>query len=387
MVLATVIAAALSAAGVEIELPAVPLLEVCADTFEAPTCRIPGAVDAMTAQRRLPPGADEAFWVDGDIFHVVARRAGRTVSLCCSVQSAMEKIEPASDLWAVSIRIDEINKAVLDVMIMTDGAMVQPLDGTPQWRGPEAPARALAAPLPAGVLTTHVIDSVALAEKRKIDIYRPVGAGPMRVIYMADGESIVLFARTIHPLILNGDLPPVMIVGLHSGPADQQPAEEAGLIRHQEYLPGWFGEPQPRFVAHDLFFMNEVVPLAEALGASSHPEDRGVAGYSDGAAWALAMATEHPGAFCKVMALSFGWADAGFLDRMGDARFGDVWLGAGTLEPVFQDAARQAVRTVTPISRRVAFDSRVAGHSPLLWQDQFPVATAWLFEAPTDHSH
>lgn len=384
MVLATVIAAALSAAGAESEPPAAPLLEICADTFDGPACRIPGAVDAMTAQGRLPPGADEAFWVDGDVFHVVARRTGRAVSLCCSVQSAMEKLEPASDLWAVSIRVDEIKKAVLDVMILTDGSTQQPLAETPQWRGPEAPARALTTALPEEVLTTHVIDSVALAEKRKIDIYRPVGAGPMRVIYMADGESVALFARTIHPLILSGALPPVMIVGLHSGPADQLPGEEASLVRHQEYLPGWFGEPQPRFVAHDLFFMSEVLPLAEEMGASSRPEDRGVAGYSDGAAWALAMATEHPGAFGKVMALSFGWADAGFLDRMGDVRFGDVWLGAGTLEPVFQDAARQAVRTVTPVSERVAFDSRVAGHSPLMWQDQFPIAIAWLFETLTD---
>lgn len=356
-----------------------PLMETCAEA-EGPACRVPAAVDAATARAHLPETEQQAFWVDGDVFHVVARRSSPSVGLCCTVQSAMERIEGETDLWALSVRIERIEAAALDVMIIAgSGETLPPVTEAPQWRGPEAPARAVTASVPEGLLSRRDIDSLALGERRAIEIYRPPGDGPMPVIYLADGESTSMFAETLHPLIVSGELPAVMIVGLHSGPAVMPEGADVSLIRHQEYLPGWSGEPQPRFIAHDRFLVDEVMPLAESLGASSRPQDRVVAGYSNGAAWAVAMATDHPDLFGKVMALSFGWTDGGLMSRIRAGRYGDVWLGAGTLEPPFHNVTRQAAEVLEPLADRVTFDSRVAGHSPVMWHDQFPVAVVWLF--------
>lgn len=366
---------------------ALPLMEACTEQGAASACRLPPAVDGPTARSRLSGATREAFWVEGDVFHVIARRAGPNVGLCCTVQSAMEQIPGEPDLWALSVRIEDIKAAVLDVMIIADGdEPLPPVTQTPQWRGPAAPAHAETVTLPEGVISTREIESLALGERRAIEIYRPSGDGPMPVIYLADGESTSMFAQTLQPLIARGDLPPVMIVGLHSGPMNQLQGEDAALIRHQEYLPGWFGETQPRFVAHDRFLIEEVMPLAESLGASSRREERAVAGFSNGAAWAMAMATDHPDLFGKVMALSFGWTDAGFMERVRDTRYGDVWLGAGTLEPGFYSASREAAQTLAPLADRVTFDSRVAGHSPVMWHDQFPMAALWLFNPASDRS-
>ncbi len=376
MFLAIVLTAML---GLPAEPFTLPMMETCA-TSEGPACRVPGGVDVQTARARLPEPAREAFWVESDVFHVVARRSGNGVSLCCGVQSAMERLGEESDLWALSVRVRNIESAVLDVMIL-GGAdeTLPPVTETPQWRGPSAPARAEVAEVPDGLLSTHELDSAALGERRAIEIYRPIGDGPMPVIYLADGESTSMFARTIHPLIASGALPPLMIVGLHSGPRTPPEGEDASLIRHQEYLPGWAGEPQPRFIAHDRFLLEEVLPLAESLGASSRREDRAVAGYSNGAAWAMAMATDHPDLFGKVMGLSFGWTDGGFMARVRATRYGDVWLGAGTLEPPFHNVTRQTAEALDSRAERVTFDSRIAGHTPVMWHDQFPVAALWLF--------
>ena len=372
--------------GIPAEPFVLPLMEPCATSAE-PACRIPAGVEPETARAQLLEASREVFWVEGDVFHVVARRSAPSVSLCCAIQSAMERVGDEPDLWALSVRIEGVEAAVLDVMIIAESdESLPPMTQTPQWRGPAAPARAEVAEVPAELLSTREIDSLAFGERRAIEIYRPAGDGPMPVIYLADGESTGMFAQTLHPLIASGALPPLMIVGLHSGPRVLPDGEDASLIRHQEYLPGWGGEPQPRFIAHDRFLIEEVLPLAESLGASSRREDRALAGYSNGAAWAVAMATDHPDLFGKVMALSFGWTDGGLMARIRAGRYGDVWLGAGTLEPPFHNVTRQAAEVLRPIADRVTFDSRVAGHSPIMWHDQFPAAALWLFN-PEGRTH
>lgn len=377
MLLALAMATAISTSGEPFVLP---LMEACSDTTTEPACRVPEGVDQATAQARLAAGETQTWWVEDDVFHVVARRTAPSVALCCAVQSAMERVGDTPDLWALSVRVEGVRSAVLDVMIFADAdETTPPVSRSAQWRGPDAPARAEVAEIPDGLLSKHEIQSAALNERRVIEIYRPAGDGPMPVIYLADGESASMFAETIHSLILCGELPPIMIVGLYSGPIDPPEGADISLIRHQEYLTGWGGEPQPRYIGHDRFLTGEVMPLAESLGASSRREDRAVAGYSNGAAWAMAMATDHPDLFGKVMALSFGWRDDAFFERIRETRYGDVWIGAGTLEPPFHNMSEQTARVLAPLADRVTFDSRVAGHSPVMWHDQFPVAARWLF--------
>jgi len=46
---------------------------------------------------------------------------------------------------------------------------------------------------------------------------------------------------------------------------------------------------------------------------------------------------------------------------------------------LFNNVTRQAAQVLQSRADRVAFHSRVAGHSPVMWHDQFPAAALWLF--------
>lgn len=354
-----------------------PMLEPCGAELVA-VCRVPAAIDKAETERRLADG-DDAVWAEDGVLYVVARRQAETVTLCCSIQSGMERVAGTEDIWALSARVESLERAVIETMIFADADNGPPLAQVPKWRGPMAPSAVETADIPEGWLIERTIESKPLDETRQLTIYRPESSAPMPVIYMADGESVSQFAMTLQPLIERGVLRPIMIVGLHSGPANPAPDTDTNLIRHQEYLVGWGDVMQPRWTGHDRFLREEVMPLAESLGASSRAEDRAVAGYSNGAAWALAMGVAHPEIFDKVMALSFGWGWGGLDEMLARARPGD-WIGAGTMEPPFHEASEKAAETLAGKARRVTFDSRVSGHSPVMWNEQFPAATMWLFE-------
>ena len=354
-----------------------PLAEVCSEVTTV-ACRVPGAISSEEARRRLAD-TDLAFWVDQGVFHVVTRREVPAVNLCCDVQSGMEAIEGEPGLWRLSTRIEDIDRAALDVFIMPSPPRpTSSMGDIPSWRGPEAPIRMAVKPAPATWVSEHTIQSRALRRPRRIDIYRPPGEGPMPVLYMADGGSVVGYAETIQPLIESGTLPPVMLVGLHSGPGDPGPDDDLNMIRSREYLYGLDTGDGSLFDRHEAFLLKEVMPLAESLGASSDPSQRIVSGYSNGAAWALAMATRHPERFGKVLALSFGWANEPMRDLMTHTRFGDVYLNAGTLETQFHRDTAATASLMQTQADRVKFDSRVAGHSQTMWLEQFPLGLLWL---------
>jgi enterochelin esterase-like enzyme len=91
--------------------------------------------------------------------------------------------------------------------------------------------------------------SAALDMERDLTLYLPPGhavSGNCPVIYAADGEAVAGLAQVIEPLITAGSIPPLLIVGVHSGESD---------VRAMEYLPHI--NPQ-RFMAHARFFVTGV---------------------------------------------------------------------------------------------------------------------------------
>lgn len=348
-------------------LPQGPVLPPCApETIEV--CREPVAIAAEKANARLG-SSEQVFWIDGDVLHVLARRS-KPPQLCCAVASAMEPVTGARDVWTVSARIPDIDRAMLDVWVLPATG------GRPEeWRGPDAPrAPAILAPRD-GEVVRRVVQSTSLNEARGLFIYRPPGEGPMPVIYLADGESTESFASLLRPMIEAGEIPPMMIVGLWSGPLLQEGQSPPPNRRHEEYLAGWNHET---YAAHERFLVDEVMPLAESLGASSAPRDRVLAGFSDGAAWALNTALVHPDLFRNAIVMSLGSA----LDsRAKGEGYGAIYLTAGTLEPGFHDATVAAASTLEGASEAVRLDVGIAGHSQMLWQERFPHALRWLFSS------
>src|SRR5438046_6378442 len=135
------------------------------------------------------------------------------------------------------------------------------------WRGPRAAAALPTVQQPAGTLDEHTLHSAALRGPRQLTIYRPPGpAGPLPGCVLADGQSALGFAQVLEPAILAGDVPPVLLVGVHNA---SDPARRWPDRRGQEYLPG---HSRPRFNAHLDFVTGEVIPWAAShCGAADGP--------------------------------------------------------------------------------------------------------------------
>ncbi|HEY5337789.1 MAG TPA: alpha/beta hydrolase-fold protein, partial [Rhizomicrobium sp.] len=137
-------------------------------------------------------------------------------------------------------------------------------------------------------------------------IYMPPDADPAKkypVVYLADGNARLEFPGMIEPLILSGQLPPMILVALWPGNSHKANEDR----RSEEYLTGW-PEGTGYFLAHESFLLKEVMPYVEqSFGASSDPKDRIVSGFSSGAAWAISMGERHPDIFPTVIAQSLVW--------------------------------------------------------------------------------
>jgi enterochelin esterase-like enzyme len=329
---------------------------------------------ALTAQLGETP---LTAWAEGDVLHVLWRGTADEVMLGAGVQPRLWPVEGAAGLWEASLRIRRLDEAVISIVAVPRRAGSDQPGRMPDqlvWRGPRAAALPTVEQ-PAGQLDEHTLDSAALRGPRQVTVYRPPGApGPLPGCVLADGESVPGFARVLEPAIFAGDVPPVLLVGVHSA-AD--PARRWPDRRGQEYLPG---HSRPRFNAHLDFVTGEVIPWAAGhLGAADGPWIS--AGFSNGGAWAIAAAQRRPDVFTSVAAFS-----AGVVPRQiaGRARAAGVrhYLAAGTLESGFRRATRQWAERLQRAGLPCRYQEWIGGHDGFWWDQQLPAALAWLLASP-----
>ena len=147
-------------------------------------------------------------------------------------------------------------------------------------------------------------------------------------------------------------------------------------LRAQEYLPG---HNRRRFDAHLRFVTGEVLPWAdERFGPVTGPWI--AAGYSNGAAWAIAAAQRRPDLIGAVAAFS-----AGVVPRRisSAARSAGVrhYLAAGTLEPGFRRSTREWAERLDRAGLACRHEEWTGGHDQVWWEQQLPVALGWLLRA------
>jgi predicted esterase len=68
-------------------------------------------------------------------------------------------------------------------------------------------------------IKTSTLDSDALGEPRQVTVYHPpnhTSQHQIPVISMADGQSTSEYAALLEPLIADGVVPPLLLVGIHS---------------------------------------------------------------------------------------------------------------------------------------------------------------------------
>ena len=344
---------------------------------------------AWTAEELLDRWEQEqsALWVDGDELTFFYQGEADAVDVCCAIQMSLQPVE-GSDLWALTVRIDQLERAVISYSFVPyrDGRPIEDQEGRAEmqvWRGPEAPPAPQRTESLRGQIIYHTLQSAALGEPRDLTVYLPPDHDPGQqypVVYAADGDVVGSLATVVDPAVVNGDIVPLIVVGVHPGGYDSpsEPYSPSRDLRAQEYL---LGENEERFEAHEQFFVYEVADWAERdLGASIEREGRAVFGFSNGGAFAVTMGVRNPERYGSILAFSLasgreGW---GTPEWRGDEA-PRHYLMAGTLEPFLSLTARW-VTWLDMLSVEYVFHERICGHDLVMWEAEFLQAVDWAFQ-------
>jgi enterochelin esterase-like enzyme len=326
-------------------------------------------------------------WADGDTATFFYRGEADKVDVLFGGDTRPLTRLADSDVWAVSIRLADLERGVFSYRFLPTTKDQPPPAASgdpPVWRGPKAPAPAAECARLKGTLEHLEIDSKALGTRRKVTVYQPPDHDrrtASRVVYAADGQAIDRFARVLEPLITAGEVPGVVLIGVHhggyvGGAPDLKTNDEKKDLRLQEYFPGINSR---RFADHESFFTTEVPAWAEhRFGVSGERRDRAVFGYSNGGRFAVEMGLRHPDVFGHV----FGFSVAGngrFDWGAGRKDWPRFYLTAGTWEASFHHCTSRLAEQLKERGAAVRFTSRVGGHDTALWRDQFAAALVWVY--------
>jgi len=344
----------------------------CDEAFQTDGCRL--RVTLPTVLPDLGPGTWRVL-PGPDQLTVIYRASGRPkeVALCCGLQLPMSPVR-GTDLWGVTARVNDVQRAVITLGVVVDGQFPQQLQ---PWRGKRAPPpiQTLSPGTLQGQIHEFTLDSGnKLTGTRRISVYTPPGwtaQETLPAVYLADGAALSM-AQVLEPAILNKTAPRVVLVGIDS--ATPRPAEPQKDLRALEYLNG-FKDGQAYFEAHETFVLKMVIPDIERdFHVLATPQGRVVGGFSNGAVWAISLAARHPEVFRGVIALSPGWRPA-IQAPDPQAR---VFTSGGTLEPGFLSTATEYATRVKISGGTVHLVKRVGGHDQVIWQEEFPGAVRFV---------
>jgi enterochelin esterase-like enzyme len=103
------------------------------------------------------------------------------------------------------------------------------------------------------------------------------------------------------------------------------------------------------------------------------------AGFSNGAAWAIAAAQRQPDIFKGVAAFSAGVVPSR-LARGARAERVRHYLAAGVLEPGFRRSTREWAERLERARLEYHHHEWAGGHDPAWWENELPGALAWLID-------
>lgn len=143
-----------------------------------------------------------------------------------------------------------------------------------------------------GSLTTKIMDSHFLSEKREVTIYTPAKINSKTPhIYFTDGAVVKSYAPFIDFLISTNKIIPVKLIGIHSSSTN----------RYEEYVKDVNNDDL--FRKHQQFFYKEVMNTIEAK-IENWEGERYLYGFSNGAAFCMHEGINNPGKFSEIIAFS-----------------------------------------------------------------------------------
>lgn len=325
-----------------------------------------------------------AVWMQGELLTLTHRAdsAKEVAVVLAGNYMPLERIS-GTDVWFLRTTFERLSEGVLSYAAQetaSDGSTKSRTDASYIWRGPEAPAAIDIARDLAGTIERHELESAYLDAPRAVTVYvPPLGApasGPHPVVYMADGESVPVYARAIEPLIQSGHLPPLVVVGVHNGgyrgevAPDLSDYDASKDLRAAEYLPVLESE---HFANHERFFCEEVPAWAEKrFGVAQTREHRFVFGFSNGGRFAATMGVRHPDQFGHTVAFSVAVGSPPTFDAPPELS-SCFHFAAGTWE-VFLGHTMAFHDALVEQGIQAAVTARVAGHDELMWQEEFAAA-------------
>ncbi len=284
--------------------------------------------------------------------------------LCCSVPPKMSRIGGSNNWWA-GFRVTSAEESILS-FIPPNKLSSAPFENLLVIRGDQAspppPENQLS--LLDGKVEALSIYSHALQDFRKVSVYTPRehAAGAYPVLFLTDGAMDV-FVGIIDKMIAMEAIPPTVIVAVDSSQA-----------RMTEYV----ANPSPGYEQHMEFFTGELRSWAIThLEVTTRADQTLVAGFSNGAVFALDAALKHPGVYGGVVAMSPGVLpfDALPKDFKCSAHF---QVSAGHYEAQFVTVVKQLETALSQAGCQTTSRYMWAGH----FQDQWKSV---LFEALAEH--
>ena len=260
-----------------------------------------------------------------------------------------------SSIFAGSLHVPFLDYAVISYRIFTDTTQALPLRF--EFRGDETGVRPARARKLRGNIRADTLFSPSLNEHREVITYVPPASatnGKYDIVYMPDGGLVKQLALLIDTMIVTGKMKPVALVGVRASPQ----------MRSHEYVFG-FNNDTTRFIAHEQFFIRDVMAWAEkTLPVATDRDHRFIWGASNGGAFAVAMGLRHPELFSRVFASSPVFE---LVPASAEANLPRFYLAAGTFEGTSRDRALGLTRALADRNALAEFTELVGGHDEVLW--------------------
>jgi enterochelin esterase-like enzyme len=322
------------------------------------------------------------FHGDDLIFLFPAATSTESVLVNGGVSVALERLT-GTNLFVGRVHIPNLDEVILSYTIIVDGVLAQDpwtialpkLPNSPLLvlRGSrvQAPSQVLDQTDRAkGQVEKHLLESKYLGAPRTVWVYTPPGYAPRKqyaMLLVTDGhlyfEGSILLPTVLDNLIAEGQMPPVVAVGIDNG----------GDHRIAEYL-----YTKERFDLHEQFLYQEVLPWVQSHYRVYPKVGKDVAvGFSNGGAWAYYSVGLHPERFQGAIMQSPLTTVTAVPDVPTGKRFA---FTVGTLEQRSLEQVDQLAQISRSGGNQVQVQTNIGGHDVVLAEHQLVDGLIYLWQ-------
>ncbi len=314
-----------------------------------------------------------SVWIENGKLIFFHQAEADSVQVKITTQSKPMKKIAASDVWTCQVALPNVEKGMMSYgfIATTKG---KPVGGGGQrfWRGPKAPKPLRVGDLLTGSVEHHDFESLSLGETRTVSVYLPSPSRKIElVVYMSDGDATEGYAHILEPLMDSGELPPIALIGTHSGvyrgDIELSRDDTRRNVRALEYVPSL--DPS-RFQQHETFFTQEVLSWAETkYPLPTSAESRVVFGFSNGGSFSATMGIRHPELYGSVIACAIA-GDRYDLSKSPKLS-NEFFLVTGTWDTRFHSNVEYLHKTLKRAKVKCSLAVRAADHDGKMWQEEF----------------